>query len=241
LKLNWNECQSSDLPANNTFPVLTSLFIDIHNSYRLEEPELIRLVDSFGTLPTLQNLTLYASNTSGDSLVPMVPWAQLTSLDLRVETTVVAAQQIILQAQRLQTLVIMCVASSADVPKLLPIRILPELRSIKFSARFKLSTPDDATTAAFFQPFSFPNLKSFHLDAYDEWQVLFDIHAQSGFRLEELELARLQIETDDAISFLRLRLTLIHLSLNFCMCLDNNLCTSFTYNPLVANPPISRH
>ncbi|KAJ7210940.1 hypothetical protein C8J57DRAFT_1257021 [Mycena rebaudengoi] len=233
LKLNWNECRSFGLPANNTFPLLTSLFIDIHDSYRLQEPELIGLVDSFGTLPTLENLTLHAPHTSGDGLLSMVPWPQLTFLDFRVAVKAVTAQQILLQAQRLQTLIV-GVEYSPDILTILPIQVLPELRSIK------VSTAHRNATTAFFQPFSFPNLKSFSLDAYEESQdVLLDLHAQSGFRLEELELAGLQVETDDAISFLRLQPSLIHLSLNYCTCLDNSLFASLTYNPLAATPSIS--
>ncbi|KAJ7237971.1 hypothetical protein C8J57DRAFT_1193807, partial [Mycena rebaudengoi] len=117
LKLNWNECQSSSLPIDNTFPVLTSLFIDIYDSLYLQQPELVRLVDSFGTLPTLQSLTLHAPNTSGDYLLWTAPWSHLTSLDLRVEMKVVTAQQIVLQAQRLQTLIITGIRLSTDVPR----------------------------------------------------------------------------------------------------------------------------
>ncbi|KAJ7246750.1 hypothetical protein C8J57DRAFT_1674949 [Mycena rebaudengoi] len=234
LTLNWNEYQSSGLPVGNSFPVLSSLFIDIYDSLHLQQPELIRLVRSFGTLPTLQSLTLHAPDTSGDRLLSAVPWSQLTSLDLRVEMKVMIAQQLVLQAQKLQTLVITGIKFTADVPRILPIRVFPEMRSIKYSTR---SYP---TIAAFFLPFSFPNLKSFNIDASEESQhILRDIHAQSGFQLEKLELYGLKIETDGLISFLRLQPSLVYLSLTYCKCVDNNLFTSFTYDPLFATPPIS--
>ncbi|KAJ7254725.1 hypothetical protein C8J57DRAFT_1518355 [Mycena rebaudengoi] len=233
LALDWNEYQNSGLPVDNIFPVLTSIFIDIHHS--LHSPQLlVRLVDSFGILPALRSLTLHAPNTSGEPLllmVPsMVPWSQLTSLDLRVEMTVVAAQQILLQAQRLQTLVVVGILFYADVPTIFPIRILPEMRSANYYE----------TTAEFFQPFSFPNLKSFNLEAFEQSQdILLDVHAHSGFRLEELELSNLELETDGLIPFLRLLPRLTLLSLNYCTCLDNNLFSSFTYNSFSATPPIS--
>ncbi|KAJ7205586.1 hypothetical protein C8J57DRAFT_1258747 [Mycena rebaudengoi] len=214
MTLNWNECQSSGLPVDNTFPVLTSLFFDIRNSLHLQQPDLIRLVDSFGTLPALQSLTLHAPNTSGDMLLT-APWSQLTSLDLRVALKVVTAQQILLQVQCLQTLVITGVRVSDNVTAIFPVHVLTELRSIKFS------TVHRNTTAAFSQPFSFPNLKSFELDAYEVPQFLLDIHVQSVFRLEELELSHVELSTDDTTSFLRFLPNLIHLTLAYCTCLNN--------------------
>ncbi|KAJ7243269.1 hypothetical protein C8J57DRAFT_1243559 [Mycena rebaudengoi] len=194
LKLNWNECRSSGLPVNNTFPLLTSLFIDIQDShYQLQEPELIGLVDSFGC----------------------------------------DCSAIVLQAQRLQTLIVVGIQYSDNAPTILPIRVLPDMRSIKFSTRHQ------ETTATFFQPFSFPNLKSFTLDAFKDGQVLFDLHAQSGFRLEELELIHIGLKPDDVVSFIRLLPQLIHLTLNSGTLLTNSFFTLLTYNPLVATPPIS--
>jgi hypothetical protein len=139
----------------------------------------------------------------------------------------VTAQEILLQAQRLQTLVITGVRFSDNVTAIFPIRVLPEIRSIKFSTQYI------DTTAAFFQPLSFPNLKSFNLDAHDESQVLLDIHAQSGFQLEELELSHVDVD-DGLSSFLRLLPSLIHLSLDDC---TNDLLTLFTYSS--KTPPIS--
>ncbi|KAJ7235666.1 hypothetical protein C8J57DRAFT_1479432 [Mycena rebaudengoi] len=234
LTLNWNECQNSGLPVDNTFPILTSLFINIRGSSQLAQPDLIRLVSSFGTLPTLQSLTLHAQYTSCDLLLSMVPWSQLTSLDLRVELKVVTAQQIVLQAQRLQTLVITDIKPSTDVPRILPIRVLPGMRYIKLSTKYL------ETTATFFQPFSFPNLKWFSLDAPDESQdVLLDIHDQSGFQLEELVLVNLKVRADGLSTFLRLLPRLIRLSLTHCRCLNSPFFTLFTYNPLSATPAIS--
>jgi hypothetical protein len=232
LTLNWDECQSFGLPVNNTFPVLSSLSIDIYNSSRLPQPEFIHLIDSFGTLPALQSLMLHAVERSGDPLLSMVPWSQLTSLDLCVAVKAVTAQHILLQAERLRTLVVLGIDFSDNVPTILPIRILPAMHTIKYS------TDSANTTAAFFQPFSFPNLKSFNLDARDESQdVLLDLHAQSGFRLEELELYGLGLATDELIFFLRLQPSLIYLSLHYYECVDDNLFTSFTYDPFLQPQP----
>ncbi|KAJ7265303.1 hypothetical protein C8J57DRAFT_1511860 [Mycena rebaudengoi] len=92
----------------------------------------------------------------------------------------------------------------------------------------------------FFEPFSFPNFKLFNLDLYEKSQdVLHNIHAKSGFQLEELELSGFNLETDGLISSLQLQPSLIHLSLSYCKCSDNNLFTPFTYDPPSVTPPIS--
>ncbi|KAJ7144205.1 hypothetical protein C8R44DRAFT_657685 [Mycena epipterygia] len=210
--------------SDTAFPSLQTLVVNVHpvdyNDIPLES-----ILDVFGQTPRLRHLTLDTSFATWDFGSPNFPWAQLTSLRLNAPLSVFAGRSILVQCTQLTTCNMLYMQSSEEEEPDLPLCVLKDITSFQFASW------DDGVTSPFFQPFSFPTLKSLTITAYD-WprNVLLDFHARSGFNLTLLKLDHITLDADGLIPFLRVLPTLTVLSIKDAVCVEDRLFEAFTYD-----------
>ncbi|KAJ7670746.1 hypothetical protein DFH06DRAFT_141391 [Mycena polygramma] len=218
-------CTSNLLPPHNlhqdkVFPILTSLEITFADPDG--ELDITSALKVFSNAPCLQSVELISHCLPRHSPVNTLPWAQLTDLRLHMVISLRDARAILAQCQKLQTARISDCTWSEDWAE--GAVELPDLRSFNFH----MVGDEDDGLIAFFESFSFPNLRELVISACG-WSplILPNLLHRSQFKLESLVLTDLHLAAHDLLEFLRRLPTLQDLTLSYCA-IDDELFGYFT-------------
>ncbi|KAJ7144170.1 hypothetical protein C8R44DRAFT_865141 [Mycena epipterygia] len=211
--------------ADTAFPILQSLIVIVYSDLNIVSTNLGAILDLFTEAPSLRHLTVDAMAFTPNRSTSF-PWAQLTSLDLTVVFDIFDARNILAHCSQVTKCKISCLQPADEEETDLPMCVLGALSSLEFGA-----WDEDIITSPFFQPFSFPNLESLTIYAYDSARnLLFDLHARSGFNLKQLHLSNISLDVDALIAFLRIVPALTVLSLKSSDYVANGLFEAFTFH-----------
>ncbi|KAJ6594316.1 hypothetical protein B0H19DRAFT_57877 [Mycena capillaripes] len=210
------------LHQNQTFPILVAL--DIVLADPDGNPDVTSVLSVFTNAPSLRSVSLLSHCSPARSLVPALPWAQLTELELYMPIGLGEVRAILTQCRRLQSARFSSCAGPEDIEAPEGILQLANLQTLN------LGIEDDNVPDLFFQAFSFPNLRDLVLHAQAFAPTIQTLYDRSRYQLETLVLTVYDLSSHDLLGFLGLLPTLRELDLYFSG-IDDELFEAFTFNP----------
>ncbi|KAJ7073561.1 hypothetical protein B0H15DRAFT_868815 [Mycena belliarum] len=202
-------------------------------SLRLELPpffDVASILSLFTNAPRLQLLEVIAKGRLGSSLIPVLPWSQLTYIKLDLPVDFVHVRRILAQCKSVEQCDLgELTEGDEDFAPLQCICQLDRLEQFTF-------TSDAAVPEAFLGGFSFPSL--LHLTIISAGlalNTLPNLHHHSQFNLTHLRLHCVNLYGEELLQFLYHLSTFQVLELEWC-CVDESLFEAFTYSLVTFTP-----
>ena len=215
-----------DFPAGS-MPLLEVVELSVvtgRSDYTLEaEPEMRRIA-AFEAAPSLWSVTLSPTGLFGSDT--LVPWSQLTSLEIDDQSADICRNAFIQCTDLVDCTLSMDVWREEDVVDV-PVVILPHLQ------RLEVTFSGEGNPSPFFRPLNFPTLKDLTVTAYNVhiWHhpIFMEFTLRSSLDLERLCLSGVYIDGDQLLEFLSHMRSLVELDITLSVCLNDQLLDALCY------------
>ncbi|KAJ6511082.1 hypothetical protein C8R45DRAFT_1207823 [Mycena sanguinolenta] len=216
--------------APHQLPILEFLTVSIEGANR-DPVNIGGILNSLQHSPALHSFDLYFDESTSTTPIAAstFPWSQLTHFRINMGITVAEVRDILARCPQLESIRVSLGSFPGETQSSWRPNILRHVREVCFAV------PNvDASSEAFFDAFSFPNLERLSIDVgVLSPNAFLAFYTRSSFRLRYLHLERLDdLLVDQLFPFLQTQPTLDTLRLVNCrLCDEPELFRLFTRQP----------